>query len=115
MNPSFEQTLVDVWRQVLVENATVVKLGGKRYSVRITPRKRFRQVDFVFDGHEIRGQNGPRKKAGAESSNQIPLGAIGTRWQKSDAVSKRGTVRGECRGWEGDLLRWAGRVGEVTR
>jgi len=55
MNPSLEQTLVDVWRQVLVENADVVKLGGKRYSVRVTPRKRLRQVDFVFDGNEIRG------------------------------------------------------------
>ena len=55
MNPSFEQTLVEVWRQVLVENATVVELEGKRYSVRITPRKGLRQVDFVFDGNEIRG------------------------------------------------------------
>ena len=55
MNFSFEQTLVAVWRQVLVENATAVELGGKRYSVRITPRKGLRQVDFVFDGNEIRG------------------------------------------------------------
>ena len=28
MNPSFEQTLVEVWRQVLVENASVVELDG---------------------------------------------------------------------------------------
>jgi len=55
MNASLEQTLVEVWRQVLTENANVVVLGGKRYSVRITPRKDLRQVDFVFDGHEIRG------------------------------------------------------------
>ena len=55
MNPSFEQTLIDVWRQVLIQNATVVELGGKRYSVRITPRKGLRQVDFIFDGNEIRG------------------------------------------------------------
>ena len=55
MKPSFEQTLVDVWRQVLVENASVIELGGKRYSVRITPRKGLRQVDFVLDGNEIRG------------------------------------------------------------
>ena len=55
MNPSFEQTLVEVWRQVLIENANVVELGGKRYPVRITPRKGLRQVDFVFDGNEIRG------------------------------------------------------------
>src|SRR6266436_6856006 len=55
MNPSFEQTLVDVWRQVLIENASVVGLIVKRYSVRTTPRKGLRQVDFVFDGTEIRG------------------------------------------------------------
>jgi hypothetical protein len=55
MTPSYEQTLVDVWRQVLVENASVVGLSGKSYSVRITPRKRLRQVDFVFDENEIRG------------------------------------------------------------
>ena len=55
MNPSFEQTLVEVWRQVLIENATVVELGGKRYSVRTTPRKGLRQVDFIFHGNEIRG------------------------------------------------------------
>ena len=54
MKPSFEQALVDVWRQVLVENATVVELDGKRYSVRKTLRKGLRQVDFVFDGNEIR-------------------------------------------------------------
>jgi hypothetical protein len=55
MNPSFEQALVEVWRQVLIENASVVELGGKRYPVRITPRKNLRQVDFIFDGNEIRG------------------------------------------------------------
>jgi precorrin-3B methylase len=55
MKPSLEQTLINVWRQVLVENADVVVLGGKRYSVRSTPRKGLRQVDFVYDENEIRG------------------------------------------------------------
>ncbi len=64
MNPSFEQTLVDVWRQVLVEKASVVKLGGQRYSVRITPRKGLRQVDFIFDGNDIRGlEQNPETKS----------------------------------------------------
>src|ERR1700719_1434753 len=52
---SFEQALIEVWRQSLVENATVVELGGSRYPVRRTPKRGFRQVDFVFDGNEIRG------------------------------------------------------------
>jgi hypothetical protein len=64
MNASFEQTLVDVWRQVLVENASVVGLGGKSYSVRITPRKNLRQVDFISDGNEIRGlEQNPETKS----------------------------------------------------
>lgn len=37
MNPSFEQTLFEVWRQALVENAKVVELGKERYPVRRTP------------------------------------------------------------------------------
>ena len=55
MNPSFEQTLVEVWRQALVENAKVVELGKESYPVRRTPKRGLRQVDFVFDGNEIRG------------------------------------------------------------
>src|SRR2546430_979093 len=55
MNLSFEQTLVEVWRQALVENANFVELGKARYPVRKTPKRGLRQVDFVFDGNEIRG------------------------------------------------------------
>ena len=55
MNPAFEQTLVEVWRQVLVENADVVELGTHRYPVRLTPKRHLREVDFVFNGSEIRG------------------------------------------------------------
>ncbi len=55
MKPSFEQTLVEVWRQALVENAKVVVLGIERYPVRLTPKRHLRQADFVFDGNEIRG------------------------------------------------------------
>ncbi len=64
MNASFEQTLVEVWRQVLIENANVVELDGNRYPVRITPRKSLRQLDFVFDGNEIRGlEQNPNTKS----------------------------------------------------
>ena len=55
MAVSFEEALIDVWRQVLVEHATVVVLDTERYSVRQTPRSRLRQVDFVFEGNKIRG------------------------------------------------------------
>ena len=52
---SLEEVLLEVWRQTLVENSKVVVLGGERYSVRRTPKRGLRQVDFVFDGSEIRG------------------------------------------------------------
>ena len=51
----FGQALIEVWRQALVENATVVELDGGRYPVRRTPKRGLRQVDFVFEGNEIRG------------------------------------------------------------
>jgi hypothetical protein len=41
--------------QALVENADVVVLGTEQYSVRPTPKRHLREVDFVFDGSEIRG------------------------------------------------------------
>lgn len=53
-NSSFEETLIEVWRQALVENARTVELDGSRYPVRRTPKRGLRQVDFVFDGNEIR-------------------------------------------------------------
>jgi hypothetical protein len=55
MKSLFEETLIEVWRQTLVEKATIVELGKQRYSVRRTPKRGLRQVDFVFDGNEIRG------------------------------------------------------------
>jgi hypothetical protein len=64
MDSSFEQMLVEVWRQALVENAKVVMLGTTRYAVRRTPKRGLRQVDFVFDGNEIRGlEQNPKTKS----------------------------------------------------
>ena len=64
MNPSFEQALVEVWRQALVENAKAVKVGGESYPVRRTAKRGLRQVDFVFDGNEIRGlEQNPETKS----------------------------------------------------
>ena len=61
---SFEETLVEVWRQALVENSNTVKLGEERYSVRRTPKRGLRQVDFVFDRKEIRGlEQNPETKS----------------------------------------------------
>ena len=38
-----------------MESAKTVELWSERYPVRSTPKRGLRQVDFVFDGNEIRG------------------------------------------------------------
>jgi hypothetical protein len=53
MASSFEQALIEVWRQVLVENADIVELGTERYPVRLTPKRLLREVDFTSI-HQIR-------------------------------------------------------------
>jgi hypothetical protein len=64
MTESFEKALIDVWRQVLVENAKFVELGTERYPVRQTPRSRLRQVDFLCEGNDIRGlEQNPKTKS----------------------------------------------------
>lgn len=55
MAASLEETLISVWRQALVENATAVILESGRYPVRRTSRSRLREVDFEFEGQRLRG------------------------------------------------------------
>jgi hypothetical protein len=52
---NLEEALSSVWRQTLVEGAQEVNLEGQRFTVRRTPKKRLRQVDFQFEGRELRG------------------------------------------------------------
>jgi hypothetical protein len=52
---SFEQALIDVWRQVLIENTEMVELSKERYPVQRTSKRRLRQVDFIFEGNKVRG------------------------------------------------------------
>jgi hypothetical protein len=64
MKLSLEQSLIEVWRQALVEKAKTVELGSERYPVRTTPKRGLRQVDFVFEGKEIRGlEQNPQTKS----------------------------------------------------
>jgi hypothetical protein len=64
MKPSLRQVLIDVWRQVLIDNADVVELGAEHYSVRLTPKRRLRHVDFLFEGNKIRGlEQNPETKS----------------------------------------------------
>src|SRR5229473_5329667 len=52
---TLEGALLRVWRGALVEGAGEMELDGQRFAVRETPRKRLREVDFVFEGQTLRG------------------------------------------------------------
>ena len=52
---SFEETLVEVWRQIFVENGRTILLGIDQFPVVRTSKRKLRQVDFLYDGKEIRG------------------------------------------------------------
>jgi len=55
MDASLEETLISVWQQALVENARSVKLENRSFPVRRTSRSKLHEVDFQFEGHELRG------------------------------------------------------------
>lgn len=52
---TFEETLIEVWRQAFAENAKAVVLGTERYPIVRTSKRKLCQVDFKFDGQQIRG------------------------------------------------------------
>jgi hypothetical protein len=52
---SFEETLIEVWRQAFAENAKAVVLGTERYPIVRTSKRKLREVDFQFEGKGIRG------------------------------------------------------------
>jgi hypothetical protein len=52
---SLEDVLISVWRQALVEETGSVKIDGETYRVKSTPRRGLKQVDFRFDGMNLRG------------------------------------------------------------
>ena len=56
--------LIGVWQQSLVDDAKAVQLEGKKYPIKRTSRNRLRQVDFKFDGLELRGlEQNPETKS----------------------------------------------------
>ena len=64
MKLSLEEAFIELWRQALVDDAKVVVLGKERYPVRLTPKRGLRQVDFLFDGNEMRGlEQNPETKS----------------------------------------------------
>ena len=52
---SLEDALLDVSRQSLVEDKKIVTLEGKRFPVRSTAKRKLKQIDFQFQGRDLRG------------------------------------------------------------
>jgi len=64
MKHSFEETLIAVWRQALVDEADVIKLGSERYLVTRSKAKMLRQVVFAVDGNSFIGiEQNPKTKS----------------------------------------------------
>ncbi len=88
MTLSSEQTLVEVWRQALVENADVVLLGTGRYPVRRTQKRHLLEVDFVYDGNKIRGLE-------QNPETTFRWAQMARAGKKADAVPQRGPLYGK--------------------
>jgi|ERR1700740_1173316 hypothetical protein len=52
---SLEDTLIEVWKQSLVENLKSVVVEGQSYAIKSTARRGLKQVDFRFNGMNLRG------------------------------------------------------------
>jgi hypothetical protein len=55
MAASLEETLISVWKQALVDDVKLVTVEDRKFPVRRTSRSRLREVDFQFEGHQLRG------------------------------------------------------------
>ena len=64
MPASFESALLSVWRQSLVDSKKIVEIDGETYSVKQTAKSKLKQIDFRFEGRELRGlEQNPNTKS----------------------------------------------------
>jgi hypothetical protein len=70
MSGILEETLLSVWRQAMVENLAAIVIDGRAWPVKQTARRQLRQIDFQFDGKNIRGleQNPDTKSRWAQQA-----------------------------------------------
>jgi hypothetical protein len=62
---AFDEVLIEVWRQALLDCSNSVKMAGESFPVRKTASKRLVEVDFTFDGQHYRAiQQNPNTKSG---------------------------------------------------
>jgi len=71
---TFEEALIAVWRQSLIDGSSTVEVDGKKYPVRTTAKRKLKQIDFVFDGREIQGlEQNPDTSAPFSESNSSDI------------------------------------------
>ena len=64
MPVSLEDALLSVYQQSLVENTKAVSLEEKSFAVRVTVKRKLKQVDFQYEGRELRGlEQNPETKS----------------------------------------------------
>jgi len=61
---SLEDAFLTVYQQSLVENRKTVVLEDKSFPARVTAKRKLKQVDFQFDGKNLRGlEQNPETKS----------------------------------------------------
>jgi hypothetical protein len=61
---TLEDALLAVYQQALVENMKMVLLEEKSFAVRVTAKRKLRQVDFRYEGRDLRGlEQNPETKS----------------------------------------------------
>jgi hypothetical protein len=64
MSGDLESALLSVWQQSLPDKKKTVEVDGEGYAVRETAKSKLKQVDFRFEGRELRGlEQDPEAKA----------------------------------------------------
>ena len=64
MSLSLEDALRTVYQQSLVENRKTVLLEDKSFPIRVTAKRKLKQVDFQYDGKDLRGlEQNPETKS----------------------------------------------------
>jgi hypothetical protein len=61
---ALEDVLLTVYQQSLVENGKTVLLEDQSFPVRVTAKRKLKQVDFQFEGRDLRGlEQNPETKS----------------------------------------------------
>jgi hypothetical protein len=64
MSASLETALLAVWQQSLIDKKKTVEIDGESYPVRQTSKSKLKQIDFRFEGRDLRGlEQNPNTKS----------------------------------------------------